>query len=93
MNIITNIRSTQEEDATLGEVNQAKPQSPNRQGNVLTPYVLRHGYSYRASEVYGLSDRVAAANMEHCLQTHNQHYGEWFDKSDIDKALKKVKAV
>ena len=63
------------------------------QGNVLTPYSLRHGYSYRASEIYGMSDRISAANMGHSLQTHNAHYGQWFDKSDIEKTLEKVKAV
>ena len=63
------------------------------QGNVLMPYSLRHGYSYRASEVYGMSDRIAAANMGHSLQTHNAHYGQWFDKSDIEKTLAKVQAV
>ena len=63
------------------------------QGNVLTPYGLRHGYSYRASEVYGLSDRIAAVNMGHSLQTHNAHYGQWTDKSDIEKSLEKVIAV
>tara|TARA_B100001250_G_scaffold391677_1_gene392811 strand:- start:71 stop:1312 length:1242 start_codon:yes stop_codon:yes gene_type:complete len=63
------------------------------QGNALTPYSLRHGYSYRASEIYGMSDRISAANMGHSLQTHNAHYGQWFDKSDIEKTLEKVKAV
>ena len=63
------------------------------QGNTLTPYSLRHGYSYRASETYGFSDRLAAGNMGHSLKTHNAHYGEWFDTEDIDKSLEKVFAV
>ena len=40
-----------------------------------------------------MSDRIAAANMGHSLQTHNAHYGQLFDKSDIEKTLAKVQAV
>ena len=43
-------------------------------GNVLVPYSLRHAYAARASEVYGLTDRVAAAFMGHSVQTHASHY-------------------
>ena len=62
-------------------------------GNTLVPYSLRHSYSYRASENYGFSDRIAAANMGHSLKTHNEHYGEWFDNEDLESALEKVKAI
>ena len=63
------------------------------QGNTLVPYSLRHAYSYRASETYGFSERIAAANMGHSRRTHNEHYGEWFGSEDIESALEKVKAV
>ena len=62
-------------------------------GNTLVPYSLRHSYSYKASENYGFSDRIAAANMGHSLKTHNEHYGEWFDNEDLESALEKVKEV
>ena len=63
------------------------------QGNTLVPYSLRHAYSYRASETYGFSLRIAAANMGHSRRTHNEHYGDWFGSEDIESALEKVKAV
>lgn len=37
------------------------------------PYSLRHAYAARATTV-GWSDRVAAVQMGHSLQTHHQHY-------------------
>jgi len=43
-------------------------------GNVLVPYSLRHAYAARASEVYRLTDRVAATFMGHSVQTHGSHY-------------------
>lgn len=43
-------------------------------GNELVPYSLRHAWSRRASEVYNLTDKVAAQQMGHSLQTHHSHY-------------------
>lgn len=51
----------------------ALPPSGNT-GNQLVPYSLRHAYAARASEQAGWSDKVAALQMGHTVQTHNSHY-------------------
>ena len=52
----------------------AETPSKGRTGNDLVPYSLRHAYSARAEEVYGISDRRSAEHMGHSLQTHHSHY-------------------
>ena len=55
----------------------------------VSPYSLRHGFSWRAS--YGperMPLRVAAALMGHDLQTHLAWYGSWISKEDLEDAVK-----
>lgn len=63
-----------------------------RTGNDLVPYSLRHAYSARAEEVYGISDRRAALHMGHSVQTHNSHYSGTGADSE-DRTLEQVAAV
>ena len=42
-------------------------------GNELVPYSLRHAYADRADRI-GMTDKEAALQMGHSVQTHNAHY-------------------
>ena len=42
-------------------------------GNELVPYSLRHAYADRADRI-GMTDKEAALQMGHSVQTHNSHY-------------------
>ena len=42
---------------------------------------MRHGYSQRASEVYGMSDRITAANIDYSLKTNNAHHCQIVQKT------------
>jgi integrase len=61
-------------------------------GNALVPYSLRHAYAARASEVYSLTDRVAATFMGHSVQTHGSHYSGT-NTEMLAGALERTKAV
>lgn len=50
----------------------------------ISPYALRHGFSWRAT--FGanrLPLRAAAKLMGHDLKTHLRHYGSWIDQESI----------
>ena len=55
----------------------------------LTPYSLRHGYSWRAAKYYPqpLPLRNTAKLMGHDLKTHIRHYGQWTDDASTKSAV------
>lgn len=60
-------------------------------GNELVPYSLRHAYADRADRI-GMTDKEAALQMGHSVQTHNAHYtGTGADTAA--RALAKAKAA
>lgn len=58
----------------------------------LTPYSLRHGYAWRAHKYYDrpLHARDAAPLMGHSSLTHQKHYGQWSEESDLRNAVKRA---
>ena len=58
----------------------------------LTPYSLRHGWSWRAHKGYStpLSVRDAAALLGHTPSTHHRHYGRWTDEQGLLDAVAKI---
>jgi integrase len=73
-------------------VEVAETPTTSSTGNTLVPYSLRHAYAARASEVYGLTDRVAATFMGHAVQTHGSHYSAT-NTEMLAGALERTKAV
>lgn len=77
-------------EALVAEV--AAVPAKGRTGNVLVPYSIRHAYSARAEEVYGISDRRSAEHMGHSLQTHHSHYSGTGADS-LERTLQQVAAT
>lgn len=55
----------------------------------LTPYSLRHGYSWRGHKAYGrpIPVRDLACMMGHNPATHHRHYGKWTDEEGLEEAV------
>ena len=56
-----------------------------------TSYSFRHGYAWRATEVLGISVRIAAAALGHTPQTHLENYGSWSSQGEVTKAVEAAK--
>ncbi len=55
----------------------------------LTPYSLRHGYTWRAAKYcpQPLPLRDTAKLMGHDVKTHIRHYGQWTDDTSTKSAI------